>query len=255
MDLGYFLFIVSGLKYNSLIAVTSFVTGLALAIAIILVDEAVIKARGRITRFYSYVFTGIPPLVIISIMYWLVLPSLGVRSSPLIAAIMAFSLRTSAFQAMILKSTINSLDESQVQGGLSLGLSVREVYAHLVIPQAVILSIPSLTNELASLLKESTQALAIGVLDMLARARYVTIATGYSLLWLGITGIIMYLLSNSLTLTARYLQRKGLFPGTSRDLLTSPGTSEKNYGKGAKQNRLKGGLLTFMSLRIKRQSL
>jgi hypothetical protein len=65
----------------------------------------------------------------------------------------------------------------------------------------------------------------------------------------------MYLLSNSLTLTARYLQRKGLFPGTSRDLLTSPGTGEKNYGEGAKQDRLKGGLLMFMALRIKRQSL
>jgi ABC-type amino acid transport system permease subunit len=167
---------------------------------------------------------------------------------------MAFSLRTSAFQAMILKSTINSLDESQIQGGLSLGLSIREVYTHLLIPQAVILSVPSLTNELASLLKESTQALAIGVLDTLARARYVTIATGYSLLWLGITGIIMYLLSNSLILTARYLQRKGLFPGTSRDLLASPGIGEKNYGEGAKQNRLKRGLLMFMAPHIKRQS-
>lgn len=226
MDLGYFFFIVSGLRYNLLIATSSFIIGFILALALILLDDTIVKTHGKITRIYSYILSGIPPLVIISIIYWVALPILGIRSNPLIAAIMAFSLRTSAFQAMILKSTITSVDERQAQAGLSIGLNIREVYTYLLIPQAVILCIPSLTNELASLLKESTQALAIGVLDALARARYVTIATGYNLLWLCLTGVIMYLLSYSLIFTSRYLQRRGIFPGTSRDLYASTNISK-----------------------------
>ena len=243
MDLSFFFFIVSGLRYNLLIATSSFMIGFIFALALILLDDAIVKSHGRITRIYSYILSGIPPLIVISIIYWVVLPFLGIRSNPLIAAIMAFSLRTSAFQTMILKSTINSVDERQAQAGLSIGLNIREVYIYLLIPQAVILCIPSLTNELASLLKESTQALAIGVLDALAKARYVTIATGYNLLWLCLTGVIMYLLSNSLIFTTRYLQRKWIFPGTSRDLYASTNNSGRSFASN-KDSRAYKKLLT-----------
>lgn len=217
--LAYLFFILAGLKFNLVIAASAFCLGLMVAVVLTYIEGAYGGKPGASIRVFSYAVTGIPPLVLLSITYWVLLPALGVRGNPLLAAVIAFSIRTSAFQLMILASSIRSISNTQMESGLSLGLSVREVFRYVLIPQALMLSAPSLTNEFASLLKESTQALAIGVLDALARARYVTISVSYDLMWLGITGAVMYLLSSIVIHLAGYLQRRGLFPGTAREVI------------------------------------
>jgi ABC-type amino acid transport system permease subunit len=75
-------------------------------------------------------------------------------------------------------------------------------------------ALPALFNELSSLLKESTLGIALGILDALARARYVSIATGYSLIWMLVAGLLVYAVSLVVLRFSRILQGKLAVQGT-----------------------------------------
>ncbi len=208
----YLTYVLRGFECNLVIAATSFALGLATALALCIASTY--RLGTAVARIYTLVFRSIPPIVLLSMVYWLLPTLIPIKLSPLTAGIIAFALRSTAFQVMILRSSMSTVSSCEIEAAQALGLDRLQLMAHIVLPQSLRKAVPALTNEYASLLKESTQALAIGVLDALARARYVSIATGYNLAWITTLAVLMYVASWIVIKASNLLYRKLAVPGT-----------------------------------------
>ncbi len=187
---------------------------LGLAIALTLYIATTHRFGLLVVKLYTLIFRAIPPIVVLSMVYWCLPILIQLKLSPLSAGIIAFALRSAAFQTMIVKSSSSTVSSSELEAAQALGLSRLQLMLCIVIPQSLRKAIPALTNEFASLLKESTQALAIGVLDSLARSRYVSIATGYNIIWVLLVAALMYVMSWIVIRIANVLYRRLSIPGT-----------------------------------------
>lgn len=211
--LPYISLILAGLRYNLIIAASAFLAGFAAAAAALVLSLSS-PAAARLVAAVSRAVRGVPPLVLIAATYWLLLPALGLPSDALLACTAALAVRTAAFQVQILRAAASAVERGQLEAALALGLSEREAALHVVLPQSLRFALPALFNELSSLLKESTLGLAVGVLDALARARLVSIATGYSLIWMLAAGLLVYAASWAVLRLSRLLHGRLAVPGT-----------------------------------------
>jgi polar amino acid transport system permease protein len=209
---AYTFYVLEGFVYNLLIASASFALGLVAAVALLVGSS--FRLGTILARLYALVFRAVPPLVLLSIVYWVLPAFTGLKLDPLSASVVAFALRSTAFQAMILASAAASIDCRELEAAQALGLSRVQVSLYVLVPQALKRAIPALTNEFASLLKESSQSLAIGVMDSLARTRYVSIATGYNLVWIILVAALMYVASWLVIRAANALYGRFSIPGT-----------------------------------------
>jgi ABC-type amino acid transport system permease subunit len=211
--LPYIALIFAGLQYNLVIAVSAFLAGMAVAVASLAISLSSPPAA-KLVAAVSRAVRGVPPLVLLAATYWLIFPALGLPSDALLACITAFTLRTWAFQLQILRASAAAVEKGQLEAALSLGLGEREAAFYVVLPQSLRAALPALFNELSSLLKESTLGLALGVLDALARARLVSIAAGYSLVWILAAGLLVYAVSWAALRFSRLLHRRLAVPGS-----------------------------------------
>ena len=115
---------------------------------------------------YEKIFRGVPLLVIFFLVYF-GLGQIGINLLPFTAAIIGLALRSSAYQAQIFRSAINSIPEGQNIAARTLGMSKTQSIIHIMIPQVLRLSIPSWSNEFTIVLKDTSIALALGVPEIL----------------------------------------------------------------------------------------
>ncbi len=147
--------------------VLGFILGMGLALA---------KAYGPkwlryIAIGYIELFRGTPLLVQLFLIYY-GLPSLGITLSQSMSAYLALGLNSAAYQAEILRGAIQSVGESQMTAGRSIGLSRWGTIIHVILPQALRLVIPAWANEPISLLKTTAVVFLIAVQDLMAKGMH-----------------------------------------------------------------------------------
>jgi polar amino acid transport system permease protein len=121
---------------------------------------------------YEKVFRGIPLLVLLFLIYFGLAQS-GFGISAFSAAILGLGLRSAAYQAQIYRSAINSIPEGQMIAGRSLGMSKLKSIRYIILPQVLRLSIPGWSNELTIVLKDTSIAFGIGVIELMRQGRYI----------------------------------------------------------------------------------
>lgn len=126
---------------------------------------------------YVWFFRSVPLLVLLFLFYWGVFPALGFKLDTLTCSIVVLGLRSGAYQSQIFRGAILSVGESQLMAALALGMSKLIGIFHIVLPQALRISLPGWSNEYAIILKDSAICFALGVLEILNRTRYVVMAT------------------------------------------------------------------------------
>lgn len=122
----------------------------------------VLKALNAIAKTYITVMRGVPVVVQLMIWYFVIL----VSSEDIPIAIVAFGLNSGAYVAEIFRGGIMSVDNGQFEAGRSLGFSYFQTMLHIVIPQTVKSTLPTLLNELIALFKETSIAGYVGILDL-----------------------------------------------------------------------------------------
>ena len=159
---------------------------------------------GRITRYFIIGFVeftrGAPPLVHISIIYFL-LPEFGVVFNEFWTGVIALSLIGAGYSVEIFRGAIDSIGASQVDASKAIGLSRIQTFRLVLIPQALRLSLPPLTNELANVIKASSLLSVISVNELtkvandLIFVHFVVIEVLIELtcLYLFIVGFLMFL--------------------------------------------------------------
>jgi len=162
---------------------------------------------------YVWFFRSVPLLVLLFLFYWGIFPASGSKLDPVATSIVVLGLRSGAYQSQIFRGSIESVGEGQLTAARTLGMSkLRGIY-HVVLPQALRISIPGWVNEYAIILKDSAICFALGVLEILTRTRYVVMATMEPLLPYFIAGAVFIALTYGGTELMNVIYERIKIPG------------------------------------------
>jgi polar amino acid transport system permease protein len=179
-DLGFFVrwvpFILAGLGETLLVSLGAALIGVALGLILALVRLAKIPILSQATMVFIEYLRGVPALVVIFFMYF-ALPYAGIRLNAIWSGALGLGINESVFAAEIFRAGIQSLPRGQLDAGRAIGLSRRDLYRYVVLPQAVARVLPPLTNDLIGLIKNSSLASTITVNELTLRAMNVVSAT------------------------------------------------------------------------------
>ncbi len=204
----------NGLGTTLLITICAFLIGLILGFITCLIlniksDNPFIIFIQNIFKAYVAIFRGTPMVVQLLIIYFIVLGPLHVDS--LKVAIIAFGLNSGAYVSEIIRGGINSVAKGQTEAGRSLGLNYPQVMARIIFPQALRNALPSLGNELITLVKETSIVSFVAVVDLTKAFQSLATATyDYTTVYLvmGVTYfVIVYILTKLLQLLERRLMK------------------------------------------------
>ena len=120
-------------------------------------------------RGYEQFFRGIPALVLILIFHSGLARSFHILLPTFTSALIALGLRSSAYQSQIFRGAIQSVSSGQMIAARSIGMSRYQAIRYVILPQAFRLSIPPWTNEFSSVLKDTSLASAIGVMELMKK--------------------------------------------------------------------------------------
>ena len=148
----------------------SFTIGLAIAVGVALARMSPRRLISSIARLYISIIRGTPLLVQLFIIFF-ALPELNIVVSPFPAAIVAFSLNVGGYAAETIRAAILSIDRGQWEASESLGLSRWETLRSVILPQASRTAVPPLSNELISLVKDTSLASTILVTELFRQAQ------------------------------------------------------------------------------------
>ncbi|GGB73772.1 amino acid ABC transporter permease [Staphylococcus nepalensis] len=174
------------LPLTLLIFVLSFVFALILGFVLASIRIKKIKILSTIVRVYLS-FIRSTPLILQLFLAYFALPQLLLiiqidinHFSRLFFVILAFTLHTGAYLSEIIRAGYQSVDYSQIEAGLSVGLSYPRILKEIIIPQALRNSIPNLTTQIIELLKDTSLAFTIGIIDMMGQVKLI-IGNNYGL--------------------------------------------------------------------------
>jgi His/Glu/Gln/Arg/opine family amino acid ABC transporter permease subunit len=214
--------------------------GVALQISVISMAASIVLgtlgALGRdagsgIVRFiaaaYVAVFRGAPPLLLLYLVYFGLptiaqsadIPVLNELFSSLnnriVAAVVAFTLSSGAYSTEIIRAAIAAVGSEQLEAARSIGMSYRLAYRRIILPQAARVAFPPLGNEFITVIKGTSLASVIGVVELMRAAQQAAGATFENLLAYSLAGLYYVALVIVLQLGLSQVERR-LKPGWRR---------------------------------------
>ncbi|KVT17261.1 amino acid ABC transporter permease [Burkholderia ubonensis] len=139
-------------------------------------ERVVVNTLAALARAYVSVMRGTPLLVQIFVIYY-GLPSLGISLDPTPAGVIALSANVAAYMSESMRGAINGIPRGQWLAAYSLGLSWGQTLRYVIGPQALRIAVPSLSNSLISLIKDTSLVSVITVTELLRSAQEVIAAT------------------------------------------------------------------------------
>jgi cystine transport system permease protein len=119
---------------------------------------------------------GTPLLVQVFVIYY-GLPSVGIRFDPITAGILALTLNVAAYLSESMRGAVAAIPRGQWNAALSLGLDRRQTMRYVIAPQALRVAVPSLSNSLISLVKDTSLVSVIGVTELMLASKEVISTT------------------------------------------------------------------------------
>ncbi len=206
-----------GLWATLQISLSSYALGMALAIILLPIRAFAPPPLSLFARGYVELFRGTPLLVQLLLIYF-GLPSLGLRLDAYTACVVAIGLNSAAYQCEILRSALKGIPEVQFLSAESLGFSTLQIYRYVVLPQALRIAIPALVNELVTLIKESSLASVIGVVELTRRGEYLVAYTFRALEVYAAVALVYLAVCTVASQAARVLEAKLRIPGYEREV-------------------------------------
>ncbi|CAH2801575.1 MAG: ABC transporter, permease protein (cluster 3, basic aa/glutamine/opines) [uncultured Paraburkholderia sp.] len=164
-----------------------------------------------LARVYVSVMRGTPLLVQIFVIYY-GLPSFGISLDPTPAGVIALSANVAAYLSKSMRGAILGIHQGQWLAAYSLGLSQRQTLRYVIAPQALRIAVPSLSNSLISLIKDTSLVSVITVTELLRSAQEI-IASTYQPLPLYLAAAAVYwVLCQILELLQRWYERRLALP-------------------------------------------
>ena len=193
-----------GVKVTLPLAVIAFILSTVLAVFVAMIQYAEVPGLRQICRFYIWVIRGTPLLVQLMVAFY-GLPLLGIHSNPLVMAIIVFSINEGAYSAETMRAAMEAVPAGQLEAGYCVGMNYMQIMWHIILPQAFRTAFPSLFNALISMVKDTSLASSITVVEMFTRTKQIA-GQSYNYLPLYIEVALVYLLFCTVL---TYIQKKG----------------------------------------------
>ncbi len=196
--------LIPGLTMTIPLTAIAFAFAMVIAITAAVVQYARVPVLTQLCRFYIWIFRGTPLLVQLFVVFY-GLPDLGIRMDPFPAAVLVFSLNEGAYCAETVRAALEAVPEGQMEAGYCAGMSYIQTMRRIILPQAMRTAFPPLSNSLIAMVKDTSLAANITVVEMFRASEQIN-ARVYEPLALYIeVGLIYLLFSTVLT----WLQRAG----------------------------------------------
>jgi L-cystine transport system permease protein len=203
--------LLKGTGYTLLFAVASMIFALPLSGVVTLVRVLRVPVLDTLMALYVSVMRGTPLLVQVFIVYY-GLPSIGIEFSPITAGILSLTLNVTAYMSETLRGSINAITQGQWLAGTSLGLTRQQTLRYVIGPQALRAAVPSLSNSLISLIKDTSLVSVIAVTElMLATKELISTTFQPFPLYVAAAGIY-WVLSLGFEQVQRRMERRLAFP-------------------------------------------
>ncbi len=168
--------LIPGIKVTIPLTLASFAVGFVIALFLALVQVAKVPVLSRIARIYIWIFRGTPLLVQLFIIFF-GLPSVGIILDAFPSAVIAFGMNLGAYNAEVLRSAIQAVPAGQSEAAALIGMSYPQTMIHIVLPQAFPIAFPPLFNSLIGLVKDTSLASSITVIELFTTAQQIAART------------------------------------------------------------------------------
>jgi len=158
-----------------------------------------------LVTIYVTLFRGTPMIIQIPFFYYL-LPTIGIELSLITTAIVAIGLNSGAYISQTIRSGISSVGKGQLEAAKVLGFSRWQTIRFIIFPQAIRIVIPALLNEMITLIKDSSLASTIGVVELFKEGTIVISRTYNAIPVYCMIALIYLTLTGIVSLFAHYIQ-------------------------------------------------
>ena len=193
-----------GLKVTLPLTALSFALALVISVIVAMIQYAKVPGLRQLCRFYIWIIRGTPLLVQLFLVFY-GLPQLGVVWAAFPTAVVVFGFNEGAYMAESVRGALESVSRGQMEAGYCVGMNYFQIMWHVVLPQAFRTAFPALSNSLISMMKGTSLAATITVMERFRQAQVINGRVYESLALYSETALIYLMFSTVLT----YLQRWG----------------------------------------------
>lgn len=205
-----------GLKMTIPLTVLAFSFAMVIAVMVALVQYADIRPLKPLARFYIWVIRGTPLLVQLYLIFY-GLPGVGIVLDPFPAAVIVFSVNEGAYCAETMRAALESVPVGQLEAGYCVGMSYMQVMRRIVLPQAFRTAFPPLSNSLIAMVKDTSLAANITVMEMFMATQRIVARTYEPLALYAEVGLIYLMFSTVLTRVQRIGEKKLAHYGANKE--------------------------------------
>ena len=159
------LLVLQGLGTTLLISFCAVLIGSILGCIFALLKISKNKVLNGIANVYTTVIRGIPMATLLMIFYFVIFAPIGLQNT-IVVAIIAFGINSGAYCTEIFRAGIQGVDKVEEEAGRSLGLSWWQTLSKIILPQAIRTILPTFTSEFITMIKETSVASFIAVVDL-----------------------------------------------------------------------------------------
>lgn len=165
-----------GIAYTVLVTLVCSATGVVVGLSIAGLRRLSIWSLRRVLDAFTYVFRGVPVLVMLFLVYF-GLPSIGITVSPLVAMVCSLGFIAGAYLSEVFRGALDSVDPAEILAAEAIGMSRWQILVYIELPQMVRFAVPGMVNEFTSVLKSSPFAYTVGIPEITKQAMTLTATT------------------------------------------------------------------------------
>lgn len=159
-----------------------------------------------IATIYVTVIRGTPMLLQIMFLF-ILFAKIGINISSFFTAVIAIGLNSAAYISQIIRSGIKSISKGQIEAAKTLGISKSDLIFHIILPQAFRIITPAIGNEFVTLIKDSSLASLIGVVELIKRGDIIISRTHDAISVYIIIGLIYLTINTILTVIINKVEK------------------------------------------------
>jgi len=189
------------------LSVVAMAVAVVVGLIVVLVRLYAVPPFNWLAKAYVEIFRGTPLLIQLLMIYY-GLPQIGIRLNAFLAAIVGLGLNYAASEAENYRAGIQAIPRGQTEAAMALGMSRAQALQHVILPQALRLVIPPVTNDFIAMFKDSSIVSVITMVELTKVYGMLAMST-YDYIGLGLmTAAIYFGLSYPASLFANWLERK-----------------------------------------------
>ena len=202
--------ILPGIKISLLVFFATIVFSIPLGVVVYFARASKIKIVALITRLYISVMRGTPLMLQLMIVYFGPYYIFGIKitsSYRIIATLLGFTINYAAYFAEIYRGGIEAIPRGQYEAAQILGYTKVQTFIRIIVPQVVKIILPSITNEIVTIVKDTSLAYVLAVTEMFAIARQIATNMASMFPYL-VAGICYYFFSFIVEILMGRLEKK-----------------------------------------------